>query len=78
MCLETGAPFRGARVFRHTFATNRYCKGIEVKILSKLLGQIDVKVIYNTYIDLYPEAGSLHTQFKLDSAVFIPLLLRTE
>lgn len=53
MCKSTGIPYRGAHVFRHTFATNCYYKGIDVKILSKLLGHSDVKITYNTYINLY-------------------------
>lgn len=53
MCKETGVPYRGAHVFRHTFATNCYYKGVDVKILSKLLGHSDIKVTYNTYINLY-------------------------
>lgn len=53
MCVQTHVPYRGAHVFRHTFATNCYYKGIDVKILSKLLGHSDVKVTYNTYINLY-------------------------
>ena len=53
MCKETGVPYRGIHVFRHTFATNCYYKGVDVKILSKLLGHSDVKVTYNTYINLY-------------------------
>ena len=53
MCKTAGIPYRGAHVFRHTFATNCYYKGIDVKILSKLLGHSDVKITYNTYINLY-------------------------
>lgn len=53
MCKASGVQYRGAHVFRHTFATNCYYKGIDVKILSKLLGHSDVKVTYNTYINLY-------------------------
>lgn len=53
MCAETGVPYRGAHVLRHTFATNCYYKGVDVKILSHLLGHSDVKVTYNAYIDLY-------------------------
>ena len=53
MCRDSGVPYRGAHVFRHTFATNCYYKGIDVKILSKLLGHSDVKITYNTYINLY-------------------------
>lgn len=53
MCRESKVPYRGAHVFRHTFATNCYYKGIDIKILSKLLGHSDIKVTYNTYINLY-------------------------
>lgn len=53
MCKETGVPYRGAHVFRHTFATNCYYKGVDIKILSRLLGHSDVKITYNTYINLY-------------------------
>ena len=53
MCSTAGVPYRGAHVFRHTFATNCYYKGIDIKILSKLLGHSDVKITYNTYINLY-------------------------
>lgn len=53
MCEEIHVPYRGAHVFRHTFATNCYYKGVDIKILSKLLGHSDVKVTYNTYINLY-------------------------
>ena len=30
MCRDAGVPYRGAHVFRHTFATNCYYKGIGV------------------------------------------------
>lgn len=53
MCKDSNVPYRGAHVFRHTFATNCYYKGIDIKILSKLLGHSDVKITYNTYINLY-------------------------
>ena len=52
-CNEAGIEFRGEHVFRHTFATNCYHKGIDVKILSRLLGHADVNITYNLYIHLY-------------------------
>ena len=52
-CEEAGIEFRGEHVFRHTFATNCYHKGIDVKILSRLLGHADVNITYNLYIHLY-------------------------
>ena len=53
MCKEAGVEYRGTHVFRHTFATNCFYKGIDVKILSRLLGHCNVSVTYNIYIDLY-------------------------
>ena len=53
LCKEAGIPYYGEHVFRHTFATNCYYKGIDVKILSKLMGHSSVTVTYNTYISLY-------------------------
>ena len=52
-CKAAGIEYRGEHVFRHTFATNCYHKGIDVKILSKLLGHADVNITYNLYIHLY-------------------------
>ncbi len=52
-CKEAGVPFRGEHVFRHTFATNCYYRGIDVKILSNLLGHADVNITYNIYVHLY-------------------------
>lgn len=51
-CKEAGVPYLGQHVFRHTFATNCYRRGCNVKILSKLLGHADVGITYNTYIHL--------------------------
>ena len=53
LCKEAIVPYYGEHVFRHTFATNCYYKGIDVKILSKLMGHSSVTVTYNTYISLY-------------------------
>ncbi len=38
---------------RHTFVTNCYYMGVNVKVLSKLLGHADVNVTYNIYVHLY-------------------------
>ena len=53
LCRVTKVPYYGEHVFRHTFATNCYYKGVDVKILSKLMGHSSVTVTYNTYISLY-------------------------
>ena len=52
-CRDAGIEYRGEHVFRHTFATNCYYKGMDIKILSKLLGHADVNITYNIYIHLY-------------------------
>lgn len=53
LCRVTKVPYYGEHVFRHTFATNCYYKGVDVKILSRLMGHSSVTVTYNTYISLY-------------------------
>jgi len=52
-CREAGVEFRGEHVFRHTFATNCYHNGVNIKILSRLLGHADVNITYNIYVHLY-------------------------
>lgn len=56
LCREACIPYYGEHVFRHTFATNCYYKGMDVKILSKILGHSDTSVTYNVYINLYGDA----------------------
>ena len=53
LCKEAKVKFYGEHAFRHTFATNCYYKGIDVKILSRLMGHSSVQVTYNVYINLY-------------------------
>jgi len=53
LCKEAGVKYYGEHAFRHTFATNCYYKGIDVKILSRLMGHSSVQVTYNVYINLY-------------------------
>ena len=52
-CREANVPYYGQHVFRHTFATNCYNRGCDVKKLSKLLGHANVTVTYNIYIHLF-------------------------
>lgn len=56
VCKILDIPYRGLHAFRHTFATNCYDRGCDVKILSKLLGHADVAITYNIYIHLYGDA----------------------
>lgn len=53
---RAGIQYKGFHAFRHTFATNCYKRGCDVKILSKLLGHSDVAITYNVYIHLYGDA----------------------
>lgn len=55
-CDKAGVLYKGTHAFRHTFATNCYYKGCDVKILSKLLGHADVAITYNVYIHLFGDA----------------------
>lgn len=54
-CDEADVSYYGQHVFRHTFATNCYERGCDVKILSKLLGHSDVTITYNIYVHLFGE-----------------------
>lgn len=53
LCRDAKVRYYGEHVFRHTFATNCYYKGIDIKILSRLMGHSSVQVTYNTYVNLY-------------------------
>ena len=53
VCRKANVQYYGLHVFRHTFATNQYYKGTDVKILSKLLGHANPSITYNVYIHLY-------------------------
>lgn len=55
-CEEADVTYYGQHVFRHTFATNCYYKGCDVKLLSKMLGHANVATTYNMYIHLYGDA----------------------
>ena len=48
------APY-GVHALRHTFASMLFSKGIDVKIVSKLLGHSSVKITYDTYVHLFEE-----------------------
>ena len=52
-CTDARVPYKGTHALRHTFATNCYYRGCDVKVLSKLLGHADVAITYNTYIHLF-------------------------
>ena len=43
----------GVHTLRHTFASMLFSKGIDIKIISKLLGHSTVKITYDTYVHLF-------------------------
>lgn len=53
VCKRASVPYRSPHAFRHTFATNQFYKGTNIKILSKLLGHSNTSITYNTYIHLF-------------------------
>lgn len=55
-CKAAKVPYKGQHAFRHTFATNCYNRGADVKILSQILGHSNIFVTYNVYIHLYGDA----------------------
>ena len=52
-CEAAGVEHRGLHALRHSFASNLYARGVEVKIISKLLGDASVEITYNRYIHLF-------------------------
>ena len=45
----------GVHTLRHTFASNLFRKGVDIKIISKLLGHSTVKITYANYVHLMDE-----------------------
>lgn len=50
VCKRANVSVRGFHAFRHTFATNLFANGVEVKTVSKILGHSSVKITYDIYI----------------------------
>ena len=48
-----GVEHRGLHALRHSFASNLYARGVEVKVISKLLGHASVEITYNRYIHFF-------------------------
>lgn len=55
-CEMAKVPYTGTHAFRHTFATNCYHRGCDVKLLSRMLGHASAAITYNVYIHLYGDA----------------------
>ncbi len=52
-CEAAGIEHRGLHALRHSFASNLYARGVEVKVISKLLGHANVEITYNRYIHFF-------------------------
>lgn len=45
----------GVHTLRHTFASTLISKGVDIKVVSEILGHSSVSFTYDTYIHLFPE-----------------------
>ena len=52
-CEAAGVEHRGLHALRHSFASNLYARGVEVKAISEMLGHSSVEVTYNRYIHFF-------------------------
>ncbi len=50
MCAVAGIRKVGVHALRHTFATRLFEKGVDVKIISELLGHSSTEITYRIYI----------------------------
>ncbi len=48
-----GIEHRGLHALRRSFASSLYARGVEVKIISKLLGHASVEITCNRYIHFF-------------------------
>lgn len=54
-CERAGVKYLGVHALRHSFATNLIRNGVDIKIVSELLGHSDIGVTYNTYVHFIDE-----------------------
>ena len=55
-CEAAGVEHRGLHALRHSFGSNLYARGVEVKITSTLLGHASVEITYIWYIHFFEGA----------------------
>ena len=52
-CEAAGVEHRGLHALRHSFASNLYARGVEIKLISKLLGHSSTQITYDRYVHLF-------------------------
>ncbi|MDO5519782.1 MAG: tyrosine-type recombinase/integrase [bacterium] len=55
LCDRADVTYRGVHAIRHTFASRVIRMGIEIKIVSELMGHSNVQITYNTYVHILQE-----------------------
>lgn len=63
----------GIHTLRHTFATNLFEKGVDVKTVSALLGHSSINITYNTYIHVI-EKNKLSAVSSIETPLFSGIL----
>lgn len=52
-CEAAEVDHRGLHALRHSFASNLYARGVEIKVISKLLGHASTQITYDRYVHLF-------------------------
>ena len=52
-CEAAGVEPRGLHALRHSFASNLYACGMEIKVISKLLGHASTQITYDRYVHFF-------------------------
>ena len=52
-CEAADVEHRGLHALRHSFASNLYARGVEIKVISKLLGHASTQITYDRYVHLF-------------------------
>ena len=52
-CEAIEVEHRGLHALRHSFASNLYARGVEIKLISKLLGHSSTQITYDQYVHLF-------------------------
>lgn len=55
ICEENGIKYRGAHALRHTFGSILVRKGVDIKVISEILGHSTVQFTYDRYIHIIKE-----------------------